>query len=156
MRRIVSVLAVLMLLASAMMLTACGSDEQDAAEPVPGGSEQQTDQRRSIDEVIEDAATRVGNLAATVGVLESRVDGLQIQDSLEQLESDLNAAAEEVGDRKVEAVEKLSARFDEITGRIDTAAGKLPDGGPVRRELEGFSQKLKDVQAELAAAAAAE
>jgi cob(I)alamin adenosyltransferase len=153
MHKIATTLALFLLLASAMMLTACGSTESGTPEP---GSGEQTDQRRSIDEVIEDAATRVGNLAATVGVVESRVDGLEVQADLEQLESDLNDAAEEVGDKKTEAVERLSAKFDEITGRIDTAAGKLPDGGPVRTELEGFSQKLKDVQAELAVAAAAE
>jgi cob(I)alamin adenosyltransferase len=151
MRRAVTTLALLLLLASAMTLTACGSDE-----PSSGGTEGQTDQRRPIDEVIEDAATRVGSLAATVGVVESRVDGLEVQADLEQLESDLNDAAEAVGDKKIEAVERLSAKFDEVTDRIDTAAGKLPEGGPVRTELEEFSQKLTDVGAELAAAAAAE
>lgn len=156
MRRIVTVLAVLMLLVSATMLAACGSEEPDSTEPASGGTGEQTEQRRTLDEVLEDAATRVGNLAATVGALESRVDGLQVKDDLEQLESDLNAAADEVGEKKVEAVENLSARFDKVTGQIDSVASRLPEGGPVRTELEKLSQRLKDVQAELAKAAAAE
>lgn len=152
MRKATGMLAVLMLVASVMMLTACGSAESDVAEPDSGETGGQTGQQRTLEEVLEDSAVRVGDLAATVGVLESRIDGLQVQASLEQLESDLNDAAEQVGERKVEAVERLSSRFDEIIGRVETAAARLPEGGPVRTELEEFSQKLKDVQADLAEA----
>ena len=79
---------------------------------------------------------------------------MQLSSDLQEIQRKLTNAIGEVGDKKTQALDELSTRFAALIERVDTAAAKLPAGGPVRTELEDFSAKLKDVQAEVAQAAA--
>lgn len=154
MERMLIVLA--LVVTAAIVLTGCtsSSEEPTAVEPATEQIEEQVEeQKTSVDEVLNNAQEAVGDLAAAAGTLEARVDGLKIQSDLQQLQRELSAAAEEVGDKKIAAIEALSARFTDLIDKIEAAAAKLPEGGPVRVELEDFAQQLKDIQADLAEAA---
>lgn len=137
------------------MLVGCAEETPTAVEPATEEIEQQVEEKQAtVDETINSAQAAVGDLAAAVGGLEARIDGLQISSDLQEIQRKLNSAISEVGDKKVAALNELSTAFSNVIAKVDEAAAELPEGGPVRTELESFSQKLKDTQASLATAAA--
>ena len=155
MRRRPQLLAVLALtLLAATALTAC-SQNSTTTQPAKEQIQQQTQQKQqAVDDALNSAQAKVKELAAAVGGLEARISGLQVSSDLQEIQRKLTAAIGEAGDKKVAAIDQLSSSFDNLIAKVDTAAAKLPSGGPVRTELEGFSAKLKDVQKSLADAAA--
>jgi chromosome segregation ATPase len=139
---------------AAMALTACSSGEPTAVEPAAEEIETQVEEQQStVDETLNSAQATVGELAAALGGLEARINGLQVNSDLQEIQRKLNNAIEETGDRKIAALEELSAAFDNVIAKIDAAATKLPEGGELRVKLEDFSGQLKDVQTSLAEAA---
>ena len=140
----------------ATALVGCAPEgEPSAVVPATEAVEQQTEQRQAtVDEALNAAQAAVNELVTIGDGLETRINGLQVNADLQEIQRKLTDAIGEAGDKKVAALEELSAAFDSLISRVDSAAAKLPEGGPVRTELEGFSQKLKDTQASLAEAAA--
>jgi len=149
--RLLGLVAIIVLLALALV----GCQQEDAVGPAKEQVEQQTEEtQQSVDEILNSAQDKVDQLVSAVGGLEARINGLQIKSDLQELQRKLNDAVEEVGDKKVAALEQLSDGFNDLIARVDMAASKLPEGGPVRTELEDFSRQLKDVQTDLSDAAA--
>ena len=153
---LIAILAIAVL--AALGLGGCSSGSE-TTEPADEQIQEQIDQtteqqQQSVDEILNSAQEKVDELVSAVGGLEARVSGLQINSDLQEVQRKLNDAVDEAGDKKKAAIEELSDLFNNLIYRVDLAAGKLPEGGPVRTELEDFSQQLKDVQADLADAAA--
>ena len=107
-----------------------------------------------MDEALNSAQAKVSDLAAAAGGLEARISGLQVNSDLQELQRKLTAAIGDAGDKKKQAIDELSSSFNDLIARVEAAAAKLPEGGPVRTELDDFVAQLKDVQANLATAAA--
>ncbi len=152
-RRLLAVLIVIAL--AAVLLTGCSQDQQNAVDAAKQKVDQKTTQTQAtVDEKLNAAQAKVKNLSSAVGGLEARVNGLQLSADLQELERKLTAAIGEAGDKKKAALDEVSNRFNDLISKVDTAAGKLPAGGPVRTKLEEFSAKLKDAQASVTQAAA--
>lgn len=139
-------------------LTACGQQsdtDKSAGEQVQQKVEEQSDQsQQAVDDALNAAQDKVGELAAAAGGLEARIDGLQVNSDLQEIQRKLGNAIDGAADKKVAAIQELSDSFSNLIYRVDLAAGKLPEGGPVRTELEDFSKQLTSIQSDLAAAAA--
>jgi hypothetical protein len=151
----VSVLIVVCALVAPALVGCAPESEPSAVVPATEAVEEQTSQQQaSVDEALNSAQAAVNELVSVGDGLESRIKGLQIKSDLQEIQRKLTDAIGEAGDKKVAALDELSTAFDSLIYRLDMAAGKLPEGGTVRTELEGFSQQLKDTQASLAAAAA--
>ena len=140
----------------ATALVGCAPEgEPSAFVPATEADEEQTEQQQAtVDEALNAAQAAVNELVTIGDGLETRINGLQVNSDLQEIQRKLTDAIGEAGDKKVAALEELSTAFDSLIYRVDNAAAKLPEGGPVRTELESFSQKLKDTQASLAEAAA--
>jgi len=149
-----SLLLVGLALLAAFSMTAC-AQEPTAVEPAQDAVEEQADQtQESVDSVLNTAQDTVSELITVGAGLETRIDGLQINSDLQEIQRKLTSAIEGAGDKKVAALEEVSDAYNTLIYRVDTAAAKLPEGGAVRTELEDFSAKLKDAQVALADAAA--
>lgn len=151
--RLVVVAALSVAFASA--LGGCTQQQQDAADTAKQKVEQTTTEKQaSVDAKLNAVQDKVKQLSSAAGDLEARVNGLQLNSDLQEIQRKLTAAIGEAGDKKKTAIDELSNAFNDLISRVDTAAGKLPAGGPVRTKLEDFSAKLKDAQASLTEAAA--
>lgn len=140
---------------AAMLLTGCNEQTPTAVEPATEEIEKTADEKQAdVDVALNSAQDKVSELAAAVGGLESRVDGLQLNSDIQEIQRKLTSAIEESGDKKAALLEELSDAFNNLIYRVDTAAAKLPVGGPVQTELTDFSTQLKDIQTSLADAAA--
>ncbi len=138
----------------AVALTGCAK-AQTAVDTAKEKVKTQTEQKQAaVDQALNSAQDTVGQLAAAVGGLEARISGLQINSDLQEIQRKLTAAIQDVGDKKVAALNELSTAFNNVIGKVETAAGKLPAGGVLQTELNDFAAKLKSTQASLAAAAA--
>lgn len=148
-------LPILMLtLVIALALTGCAK-AQTALDTAKDKVNTQTEEKQAaVDAALNSAQDTVRTLAAAVGGLEARVSGLQINSDLQEIQRKLSAAIQDVGDKKVAALNELSDAFGNLIGKIQTAAGKLPAGGVLQTELNDFATKLMSTQANLAAAAA--
>ncbi len=152
-RHLVAALVVAAL--SAVLLTGCSPDQQNAVDAAKQKVDEQTTQSQAtVDEKLNAAQATVKELSSAAGDLEARINGLQLNAELQELQRKLTDAIGEAGDKKKAALDELSNSFNDLVSRVDTAAGKLPAGGPVRTKLEDFSAKLKDAQASVAQAAA--
>lgn len=141
-------------LVAAVALAGCAK-QQSTVDAAKQKVEQQTKQAQaSVDEALNSAQAKVKDLSSAVGGLEARVNGLQLNSDLQEIQRKLTNAIGETGAKKKAALEELSTSLNNLIAKVDTAAAKLPAGGPVRTKLEDFSKKLKDIQASLAAAAA--
>jgi chromosome segregation ATPase len=151
-RRLLAILVVTGL--SAIALTGCAQKSADN-KPVQEQVQQQTEQKQaSVDEALNSAQAKVKEIASAAGDLEARVNGLQVSSDLQEIQRKLTNAIGEAGDKKKAALEEVSTFFNDLIARVDTAAGKLPQGGPVQTKLTDFSAKLKDAQTSVSAAAA--
>jgi chromosome segregation ATPase len=154
-RALRSVAALAFVLVAAVAVGACAPQTPTAVEPAKQALDQQTQQEQaSVDATLNAVQDKVTELAKTVGDLEARINGLQVNSDLQEIQRQLTAAIGEAGDKKKAALDQLSASFNNLISKVDAAAAQLPAGGPVQTELAGFSQKLKDIQADLATAAA--
>jgi outer membrane murein-binding lipoprotein Lpp len=150
---LLALLAVVVL--SVMLLSGCSEQTPTAVEPATEEIEQTADEKQAeVDAALNDAQDKVSELAAAVGGLEARIDGLQLNSDLQEIQRKLTAAIEESGDKRAATLEEISDVFNTLIYRVDTAAAKLPAGGTVQTELTDFSTKLKDIQTSLADAAA--
>lgn len=159
MRRVRRSFVVVIIAALALMaLTACSQQtetEKSAGQQVEEQVEEQSGQsQQAVDDALNAAQDQVDELAAAVGGLEARISGLQIKSDLQEIQRKLTNAIDGAADKKVDAIEELSASFNNLIYRVNLAAGKLPEGGPVRVELEDFSKQLTSIQSDLADAAA--
>jgi chromosome segregation ATPase len=135
-------------------LTGCSQKSADS-QPVQEQVQQQTEQKHaSVDEALNSTQAKVKELASAAGDLEARVNGLQVNSDLQELQRKLTSAIGEAGDKKKAALDELSSAFSSLIERVDAAAGKFPQGGLVQAKLADFSAKLKDAQASVSAAAA--
>jgi len=141
---------------AATAMVGCAPDQEPAAVvPATEAVEEQTEQdQAAVDEALNSAQAAVNEYVSLGDGLETRVNGLQINSDLQEIQRKLTDAIGEAGDKKVAALEEVSTAFDSLIYRVDLAASQLPEGGPVRTELEDFSQKLKDTRTSLAEAAA--
>lgn len=153
MRRFLVVLAIVAV--ASVALTACAPQTPTAVEPAKDQVDQQTSQdQATVDDALNSAQAKVSELAAAAGGLEARVNGLQVNSDLQEIQRKLTAAIGDAGDKKKQAIDELSGSFNDLIARVEAAAAKLPEGGPVRAELDDFVVQLKDAQASLATAAA--
>ena len=143
---------VLIVLATAS-LTGC-SKQPSAASSTKNQVQQQTQQTQaSVDATLNAVQDKVTQLAATVGGLDARVKGLQLNSSIQDVQRKLTDAIGQVGDAKQTAIDGVSTALNNLIQKVDTAAAKLPQGGPVQTALSDFSTKLKDAQASVASVA---
>jgi hypothetical protein len=152
-----TVLALASVTTAALVVAALAGCTQTSTETPPAQQqiEQNTQQKQqTVDETLNSAKTKVDELVAAVDSLEARINGLGAKSDLTEIQRKLTNAIGEAGDKKVAALNELSAAFATLITKIDTAAAKLPAGGAVRTELEAFSQKLKDAQTAVSDAAA--
>lgn len=155
MRKTMWLLAVLATAAAiAIVTTGCTQQSATVDKAKEQVEQKAAGQEAAVDAKLNSAQDKVKELASGVGGLEARISGLQISSDLQEVQRKLNNAIGEAADKKKAAIDELSTRLNGLIERVDSAAGKLPAGGPVRTELEDFSAKLKDVQTDLADAAA--
>ena len=151
--RLLSVAALSVALAAA--LGGCTEQQKNAADTAKQKVEQTTTEKQaSVDATLNAVQDKVTQLASAAGDLEARVNGLQLNSDLQEIQRQLTNAIGEAGDKKKTAIDEISNAFNDLISRVDTAAGKLPEGGPVRTKLEEFSAKLKEAQASVTEAAA--
>jgi chromosome segregation ATPase len=150
--KLIAFFAAMMLLPLAV--AGCTQAPPKAVEPAKQAVDQQTEQTQaSVDATLNAIQDKVTELAKTAGGLETRVNGLQVNSDLQGIQRQLTDAIGQTGDKKKAALDQLSTSFDNVIAKLDEAAAKLPAGGQAQAELTSFSQQLKDIQAELAAAA---
>lgn len=145
-------------LAGLLTITAtvgCSEKQPTVVEPIQEEIEQESEAtQQSVDDALNAAQATVNELVTAGDGIETRVDGLQIKSDLQELQRKLTSAIDEAADKKVAALDELTGAFADLIAKVDTAAAKLPVGGPVRTELEDFSRTLKETQSSLAAASA--
>ncbi len=136
-------------------LGGCTQQQESTVDAAQQQIDQTTSQKQaSLDATINAVQDKVKQLSSAAGDLEARVNGLQLNSDLQEIQRKLTAAVGEAGDKKKAALDEIANAFNDLISRVDTAAGKLPEGGPVRTKLEEFSAKLKNAQTSLTEAAA--
>ena len=147
-------LAGLVLMTAATAALAGCSKQPSAANSAKNQVQQQTQQTQaSVDATLNAVQDKVNQLAATVGGLDARVKGLQLNSSIQDVQRKLTDAIGKAGATKQAAIDQAATALNNVIQKVDAAAAKLPQGGPVQTALADFSAKLKDARASLAAVA---
>jgi chromosome segregation ATPase len=150
---------VLLVVALAVMvggaLGGCTQQQKAAVDTAKQNVDQTTSANQaSVDATLNAVQDKVKQLASAAGGLEGLVNGLQVNSDLQEIQRKLTAAIGEAGDKKKAAIDELSTAFNNLIAKVDGAAAKLPQGGPVQTKLTDFSAKLRSAQTSLTAAAA--
>ena len=112
-RRLVAALVVAAL--SAVLLTGCSQDQQSAVDAAKQKVDEQTTQSQAtVDEKLNAAQAKVKELSSAAGDLEARINGLQLNGDLQELQRKLTAAIGEAGDKKKAALDELSNSFNDL------------------------------------------
>lgn len=155
MRRITSLLAMLMIGLLALFASGCTAPEPKAADEVQEQIEGGTDEAQtSVDASLTAVRQKVTEFIEAGDGLETRVDGFQIKSDLREIERKLTSALEQSGDAKVATVEEISDGFENLIVRVETAAGKAPAGGELQAELTDLAARMRQAQTELGEAVA--
>lgn len=148
-----AVLAIAVL--AAIALSACAPTTPTAVDAAKEQVDQKTEQKQaSVDATLNSAQDKLGELAKSVGGLEARVNGLQVNSDLQEVQRKLTNAIGESGAKKKDALDALSTSFNDLIAKVEAAAAQLPEGGAVQTELTDFATQLRAVQTSLAEAAA--
>jgi hypothetical protein len=141
---------------ASMVIGGCANQSTTTGTTTKPAVDQQQVQEKvaAANEALKTAKTKIGQLSAGLAALDAATSGLQINATVSEISTKLDAAINATADKKQTAIAEVTTALNDLTMKVDAAAAKLPAGGPVRTKLESFSAKLKDVQTNLDAAAA--
>ena len=125
-------------IAASGVLGGCTQQQKSAVDAAKQQVDQTTSQKQaSVDATLNAVQDKVKQLSSAAGDLEARVNGLQLNCDLQEIQRKLTAAIGEAGDKKKAAIDEISNAFNDLIARVDTAAGKLPAGRTRAHQARG-------------------